>query len=113
MFAKTLYFLRPNFQKVVVLVIFILMTTSIIVYREPTSKVSWDQLRGIPFPFLALTEYRGPCPPTNAFCVKFFFQEVRLVELLQNILIWYLVSCFLVSVFGLIGGRFRVHKSRQ
>ena len=113
MFAKTLIFLRPNFPKVVVLVIFILMTTAIIVYREPTSKVSWDQLRGVPFPFLAITEYRGPCPPTNTFCVKYFLQEVRLIDFLQNILIWYLVSCLLVSIIEPIGGRFRANKSRQ
>ena len=109
MFMKTLYFLKPNFYKVLVLAILILITLLVIVHRVPTSKVSWDQMRGMPFPFLVLTEYRGPCTPLNTFCVKYYFQEIYIIELLKNILIWYVASCILVVVYEIIR-RPRVNK---
>ena len=111
MFIKILYFLRPNFYKILVLVILVLITMLTIVSRVPTSKVSWDQIRGAPFPSFVLTEYRGPCPPLNTFCVRYYFQEIYLVELLINILIWYIASCVLFMIYNIIGGRSRVNES--
>lgn len=70
---KLLNFLRPNFIKLLVLFILILNSMLVPVHREATSKVSWDQIRGIPYPFLVLTEYRGPCSPENTFCVEITF----------------------------------------
>ncbi len=96
MLVKIGYFLKPNLSKVIVLVILILMFIPLVAYREPTSKVTWDEIRGMPFPFLMLTEYRGPCPPANTFCVKSSFQELRFIELIKSILFWYPVSCAIV-----------------
>jgi hypothetical protein len=97
MFTKVLLFFRPGLFKVVVLVVAMSLTLLVIVEREATSKVSWDQTRGAPFPFLVLTEYRGPCPPLNDFCIRFYFQAIYPVELLLDALIWYIVSCTLAS----------------
>jgi len=96
MFMKALSFLRFDYSKLLVLVALVLMTMLVVVSREATSKVSWEQMRGIPFPFLVITEYRGPCQPLNTFCIDLFFQRIYPIELLKDILIWYVVSCAMV-----------------
>ena len=111
MLMKTLYFLRPSFSKILVLVILISMTILVIVHSEATSKVSWDQMRGIPFPFLMLTEYRGSCLPSNAFCVKVYFERIFPIELIKNILVWYVVSCVLILIYETVPRQHRVNKS--
>lgn len=98
MTAKVLLFLRPSLFKVVIWAVAIFLTLLVVVEREATSKVSWDQTRGIPFPFLLLTEYRGPCPPLNDFCVRFNLQTIYPFGSLLDILIWYFVACALVSL---------------
>ena len=97
--TKILNFLRPSLTKVLILCMLILVTMFVIVHREATSKVLWEQLRGVPYPFLVLTEYRGPCPPDNAFCVEVYFQKVYPIGILGDIFIWYLVTCVITKTF--------------
>jgi hypothetical protein len=42
---------------------FILLALSILVLADSsaTSKITWEELRGAPLPFLSVTELRGPC----------------------------------------------------
>jgi hypothetical protein len=111
MVMKLLNFLRPNFTKLLMLFILILMSILVLVHREATSKVLWDQIRGIPYPFLVLTEYRGPCLPEKTFCVEINVQEIYYIELLKNIVIWYVISCALISVYKTARERYGANKS--
>ena len=96
---RLLHFLKPNFIKMLVAFVLVITTVFVLVHREATSKVSWEQLRGIPYPFLVLTEYRGPCPPDNIFCVEVYFQKVNPIKMIVNMFIWYLVSCVIIGIF--------------
>lgn len=99
---KIIKFLRPNFYKLFLLFILMTMTLFVIVNREATSKISWDQVRGTPFPSLVLTEYRGPCPPQNIFCVEIYFQRIYPIGMFLDILIWYVVSCIVILPYEML-----------
>lgn len=111
MLMKAINLLRPNFPKLLLFVLFMLMSTFVVVSRDATSKVSWDQVRGTPFPYLVLTEYRGPCLPQNTFCVEVNFQRIYLTELLIDILIWYVISCGMILPYEKQIKQFRGRKS--
>ena len=87
-------FLRPTVIKLAILVAIVSITLLVAIEREATSKVTWNESRGAPFPFLTLVEYRGPCPPLN-FCTKVSSHSLRPLALLVDILGWYAVSCIL------------------
>ena len=98
MFMKIWFFLRPNLVKLIILMIVILSSLSVVTEREATSKVTWSEKRGVPWPFLTLTEYQGPCPPVN-FCTKVYIQTFHPFELLLDILGWYVISCILFFLY--------------
>lgn len=108
MVMRLLNFLKPNFIKLLVAFILVFTTVFVIVHREATSKVSWEQLRGIPYPFLVLTENRGPCLPDNIFCVEVYFQKIYPIEMLVNTFIWYFVSCVIIGIFERVKNRYEV-----
>jgi hypothetical protein len=91
---KIWIFLRPNLAKLVVMVIAILLTLLVVTRLETTSKVTWNEHRGAPLPFLTLVKYQGPCPPLN-FCEEVYIQAFHPIELLLDILGWYAVACLL------------------
>jgi hypothetical protein len=91
---KSWGFLRPNFIKLAMLVLVMSMTMLVITDQQATSKVTWNQERGLPLPFLTLGKYQGPCPPSDA-CTRVFIQRLHPLELLLDFLGWYVVSCVL------------------
>lgn len=88
-------FLRPTWVKLLVLAILISITLLVVIERQATSKVTWNESRGAPLPFLTLAGYQGPCPPLS-FCTKVFFHALHPIEMLLDILVWYVVSCVFV-----------------
>lgn len=98
MFMKIWFFLCPNLVKLIILTIIISLTLLVVTEREATSKVTWSESRGVPLPFLTLVEYRGPCLPLN-FCTKISVQNIFPLELLLNLLGWYIISCILFLAY--------------
>jgi hypothetical protein len=94
MYMKVWLFLRPNAIKLVILMTAMSLTLLVVTEREATSKVTWDENRGAPLPFLTITKYRGPCPPLN-FCTKVYVQTLHPSKILLDILGWYVISCTL------------------
>jgi hypothetical protein len=89
-------FLRPNFVKTLFLLFLLAMTLSVVSGRQATSKVSWQENRGIPFRFVTLTGYAGPCEQ-NGFCREMNIQNFYPYMLVIDVIGWYLVSCALIS----------------
>ena len=98
---KALFFLRPNLVKLIVMMIAMLLTLLVITERDATSKVTWNEHRGAPLPFLTLAKYEGPCPPLG-FCTEVHIQTLHPFELLLDALGWYIVSCLLFSGYARI-----------
>jgi hypothetical protein len=98
MFAKTLFFLRPKFIKLVILIIITLLASIAVTEYKETSKVTWEESRGVPWSFLTVIGYHGPCYQLE-YCRKVHIQTLRPLELLVDILVWYIVSCILFSVY--------------
>jgi hypothetical protein len=93
---KVWLFFQPNSIKISLALAILLATLLIVSRHEPTSKVSWEQYRGAPLPFLSLTEYRGPCGLDTGLCINLHFQAIHPGAMLVNLLGWYTVSCILV-----------------
>ena len=108
---KAINFLHPNLPKLILFVLLMLMSMFVVVRRDATSKVSWEQVRGTPFSYLVLTEYRGPCSPQNTFCVKINFQRIYSKNLLVDILFWYVISCGIILPYDKLVKQFRGRKS--
>lgn len=85
-------YLRPNLLILTILLVALSLTWN---EHEATSKVTWKESRGAPWPFLTLTEYRGPCPPRN-FCTELQIDTLHPWALLLDILSWYVVCCSLL-----------------
>jgi hypothetical protein len=84
---QRLSILRPTLLKLIVTFITVLLTLFVVSQRTATSKVSWNESRGAPLPFLNLVEYQGPCPPVS-FCTEVQVNSLQLLPLLIDILIW-------------------------
>lgn len=95
---KIRLFLRPNPLKLVFVLIGITLTLLLVVERDATSKVTWNESRGAPLPFLTVIEYRGPCPP-HSYCTRVDIKAFHPVKLLVDILGWYVLSCTLFFVY--------------
>jgi hypothetical protein len=85
-------FLQPSFAKVVLLIIFVVISSLAIVRHEATSKVSWQEDRGLPYVFITIEGYEGPCLP-KPFCQEINVRNFRLFGFLVDSGVWYLVSC--------------------
>jgi hypothetical protein len=96
---KTLWlFLSPNFVQIVLLLILAISTSLIVTGYEPTSKVSWLENRGIPFHFVTITGYEGPCPGKDL-CRYINILSFDPWVLITDLTIWYLVSCTIIPVY--------------
>ncbi len=84
---------RPNLLQLAIWVILLALLLSVATQRIATSKVTWEETRGIPLAFATFGEYRGPCGPEGDFCVKFGVQSLYPFPLALDILILYLTSC--------------------
>jgi hypothetical protein len=94
MLKKIWLFLCPSLVKLAILLIAITLSLFVVVEREATSKVTWSEKRGIPLPFLAITQYQGPCPPLD-FCSEVDVQTLYPAQMLLDVLWWYIASCAL------------------
>jgi hypothetical protein len=91
-------FLRPNIVRIVLLAFLAISTSLIIVGYEATSKVSWQGNRGMPFHFVTISGYNGPCPG-NDLCRDADIQSFNPWALIIDVAIWYLVACTMVLVY--------------
>jgi hypothetical protein len=89
-------FLRSNLQKIVVLLVFLSVSLLIVTEQKATSKVTWEEVRGAPLAFLTITEFRGPCGPSEGgICSMYFVDEINYFALLMNVIGLYLIVCIL------------------
>ena len=92
-------FLRPNVQKIIILFVLLSLSLLIATEQKATSKVTWQEIRGTPLAFLTVTEFRGPCGPSeDGICSMYFVDGINFFALLINIVGLYLIAC--VLVFG-------------
>ena len=87
-------FLRPTFLKILFLTTVASLAMLVAIERVATSKVTWDVNYGLPFSFITLAEYRGPCLPANI-CTEMHLQSFHLVAFLIDFVIWYIVACLI------------------
>ncbi len=96
MLVRILFFFRPGLIKLIILIITMLLASFVTIGYEATSKVSWEENRGIPLSFLTIVGYAGPCSE-SLYCRDASIQTFRPLELLLDVLIWYGFSCLLFS----------------
>jgi hypothetical protein len=92
-------FLKPDWTKVVVFVILIFITSSI-----PDLFIEGTDMRisyGFPFSFFI---FGGRLELSPGQSIPFYFHYEAIIE---NIIIWYLLSCFIVWVFDKAKKRIR------
>jgi hypothetical protein len=90
--VRNLWFLlRPSFPKLVILIILIALSVFALTERVPTSKVTWQENRGVPLAFLSLTEHR--LGPGLNFCMRRYLDAFEPFLLISNGLIFYYVTC--------------------
>jgi hypothetical protein len=89
-------FLRPNFVKIALLIILLIISLIVIVKHESTSKVSWEEDRGGPFTFISIAGYKGPCP-LKTFCQEVNILDFSFLAFLIDFVVWYLVSCTIIK----------------
>ena len=56
---------RPNLIKLIILTVIMALTLLVVSNYKATSKVTWEESRGIPLPFVTLNKYQGPCSSFN------------------------------------------------
>lgn len=88
--------LHPSFAKLVTLIILIALSVFALTERTATSKLTWQENRGVPLAFLSLTEHRGPCGPDFNFCTSRHFDALYPLQLVADGLVLYYATC----VFG-------------
>jgi hypothetical protein len=85
-------------------------STMIIIDHNATSKVSWQEERGIPFRFVNISGYEGPCSEKD-FCREVKIQDFYLWALIFDIVGWYLVSCTISLAYHSIKKKWIEEKS--
>jgi hypothetical protein len=98
--------LSPHLDKIILTVILILVSLSVSLWGEATSKVTYIANRGYPFSIMTITDRVNlySCMDFNL-CITTNIQKFYPSELLLDILIWYLVSCLLVFVYDAVTRR--------
>ncbi len=94
-------FIRPNFIKIMLLIMLVAITSFMITRHEATSKVSWLENRGAPVGYVSLAGYEGPCPP-DPFCKKITITNTYIYAILIDTALWYLVSCVIFLVYQVL-----------
>lgn len=79
---------RLSLLKLVVLIAVIGISVFAFSERNPTTKVTWEENRGVPLAFLVVTELRGPVWPTRR-----VYESVSFFPLLANISVTYYAIC--------------------
>jgi hypothetical protein len=111
----------PTLLKLATLIILILLSVLARSEYEATTKISFEESRGLPFAFLTFTEIRGVCNAGIVFWKCRFFDNLNILALIIDVLIIYTVVCvgvralFESSIMNIINGsskpaaRFRVN----
>jgi hypothetical protein len=87
----------PTLLKVAMLIILIVFSVIARVEYEATSKISWEESRGLPFTFLTSTEIRGLCKTGIIFWECRSFYSLSPMAFIIDVLIVYLVVCAAVQ----------------
>ncbi len=96
MIMKIILIFRPNTYKIIMMIVLTLLSLLVVTNRKATSKVTWEENRGLPLPYIVLVEYRGPCPPQN-FCKDISIKKIIPVNVVVNLIGWYLILCVIYS----------------
>jgi len=97
-------FLRPNRAKIVFLLIMAMIATIVITSHDATSKVSWLENRGIPFSFVSISGYEGPCLQ-NSPCRIIRIESFNPIAFLFDISFLYVISSLMYSVYEMLKNR--------
>lgn len=97
--------LRPTKPMVITFIFVYLLSLMVITDRYATTKVTWDQLRGIPFPFLTLYELR--LPPTASIS----FGAINPGPMLVDLIWMYLVTVSFTNLLRTITNHIAIHPS--
>ena len=89
---------RPNLLQLGIWAVLLALLLSVATQRVATTKVTWEETRGIPLAFVTFWEYRGPCGPEEGFCRRSGIEALHLFPLALDILILYLISCIVSFV---------------
>lgn len=94
-------FLRLNAVKMVLQVILLILASLVTSGYEATSKVSWQENRGIPFPFVTISYYSGPCL-YQIYCQQAKIIYLSMCAIIGNVIVWYFVSCVIVLGYDVL-----------
>jgi hypothetical protein len=86
-------FVRPSLFKFASMAILLALSLLVVTQYAATSKVTWEETRGVPLEFITLARYRGPCGPEGAFCHRYDVLALHPFPLALDVLSLYLVSC--------------------
>jgi hypothetical protein len=87
----------PTLLKVAMLISLIVFSVLARVEYEATSKISWEESRGLPFAFLTFTEIRGLCKTGIIFWECRSIYSLRPMAFMMDVLIVYFVVCTAVQ----------------
>jgi hypothetical protein len=91
-------FLRPNLPKILLLAILLAVTCFVSTGYKATSKVSWQENRGIPLAIVTLAGYEGPGSNSNL-CREVRIQNIWPIAFILDIFVWYMVSCLVFLIY--------------
>jgi hypothetical protein len=92
-------FLRPNLLKLLFLTILLAVTCFVPIGHKATSKISWQENRGIPLAIVTLSGYEGPCSNSNL-CREVSIQNIWPIAFILDIFVWYMVTCLVFHFIG-------------
>jgi len=87
----------PTLLNMAMLIILLVLSVFALPEYRATSKISWEESRGLPFAFLTFTEIRGICDAGVAFWKCRSFENLSLRALIIDSLIVYAVICVSVG----------------
>jgi hypothetical protein len=79
--------------KSIVLIVLIALSILALSEYQPTTKITWEESRGVPLAFLTVTETRGPCSAGAAFWKCRFVENFHPLQLIANAMIIYYAVC--------------------
>jgi hypothetical protein len=92
----------PTLLKVAILILLVVLSVFARTGYEATSKISWEESRGLPFAFLTLTEIRGLCNTGIIFWECRSIYNLNLMAFIIDAIIIYFTVCIGVqTVFEL------------
>jgi hypothetical protein len=93
-------FMRPSRMKVILVLLLTISSLIVTTGFEATSKLSWHANRGFPYPFMTISDYfPGRWCPFKAICIASNIRDFYPDRMILNILVWYVVSCAITSVY--------------